>query len=225
MTGPDPDTPHPVAGHPRVGFLRPLVSAPNVEIGAYSYYDDPDGPERFLDRCVHYHFDFVGDRLVIGRFCAIATGVTFIMAGANHVAGGLSTYPFEIFGGAWGEAFPSVTPPEGRPRDTVVGNDVWIGRGATILPGVTVGDGAIVGAGAMVAADVAPYATVVGNPARVARMRFDEAVVARLLRIAWWNWPAERIARAIPAIRTGDVEALARIADEETGRAPDEPGS
>ena len=211
MTGPDPDQPRPLRDHPRVGFLRPIVSAPNVEVGAFTYYDDPDGPEHFLERCVHYHFAFVGDRLVIGRYCAIATGVRFLMNGATHAMAGLSTYPFEIFGTAWGD--PATLPPVHYPppRGTVVGNDVWIGTRATILPGVTVGDGAIVGAEAVVASDVPPYAVAVGNPARTVRLRFPPDVVDRLLAVAWWNWPPERVARAIPALRTGDVEALERL--------------
>jgi carbonic anhydrase/acetyltransferase-like protein (isoleucine patch superfamily) len=71
----------------------------------------------------------------------------------------------------------------------VIGDDVWIGYGATILGSVTVGTGSIVGARALVAADVPPYSVVGGVPARVLRKRFDDDVVARLLRIAWWDWP------------------------------------
>ena len=75
MHGPDPMTPHPMAGFPRVGFLRPLVKNPNVVVGEYTDSDDPDGPEHFEAKCVLYHFPSVGDRLVIGRFCALALDV------------------------------------------------------------------------------------------------------------------------------------------------------
>ena len=126
MNGPAPDNPHPMAGFPQVGFLRPLVKNPNIEVGDYSYYDDPAGPEHFESQCVLYHFPFIGDKLVIGKFCALARGVKFIMNGANHQMSGFSTYPFYIFGGGWEAAtpLPSDFPFKG---DTVVGNDVWLG--------------------------------------------------------------------------------------------------
>ncbi|MDN2566286.1 CatB-related O-acetyltransferase [Aquibium sp. A9E412] len=212
MHGPDPMTPHPMPGHDRVGFLKPIVDRPNIEIGDYTYYDDPDGPERFVDKCVLYHYPFVGDRLVIGRFCALAAGLAFVMNGANHAMTGFSTFPFNIFGNGWEEGFDPAAWSAGLRGDTVVGNDVWIGMQATILPGVTIGDGAIVAAKAVVGSDVPPYAVVAGNPARVVRMRFDEATVARLLAVAWWHWPAGRIGRNLDAIRGADIARLEQAA-------------
>jgi virginiamycin A acetyltransferase len=197
-----------VAGFSRVGFLRAVVKTPGVEVGEYTYYDDPDGPEHFVERCVLYHYPFVGDRLVIGRFCAIAARVRFIMNGANHAMGGFSTYPFNIFGGGWEEGFDPATWDAENLGDTVVGHDVWLGMEALVMPGVNVGSGAIVAARSVVAADVPPYAIVAGNPARVVRMRFDEGTVARLLAIAWWDWPVERITRNLDAIRGADLAAL-----------------
>lgn len=208
MQGPDPLNPHPMPGFPRVAFLKPLVDAPNIEIGDYTYYDDPAGPEHFVGKCVLYHYDFVGDRLVIGRFCALAEGVTFIMNGANHATAGFSTYPFNIFGSGWEKGFDPATWAAELRGDTVVGNDVWIGMQATILPGVTIGDGAIVAAKAVVSGDVPPYAIVAGNPARVVRMRYDEATVARLLAVAWWDWPVDKITRNLDAIRGADIARL-----------------
>ncbi|GBU18499.1 MULTISPECIES: CatB-related O-acetyltransferase [Methylobacterium] len=204
--GPDPAGLHPLAGHPRTVFIRNLDLPENVEVGAYSYYDDPAGPQAFLDSIL-YHFAFLGDRLRIGRFCAIAAGTRFLMNGGNHRLDAPSTYPFPIFGGAWAQAYEI----EGKfPNrgDTVIGNDVWLGYGSTIMPGVTVGDGAVVAAMSVVTRDVPPYAIVAGNPARVVRLRFPEPDVARLRRIAWWNWDAERITRHLRAIGDGDVDAL-----------------
>jgi virginiamycin A acetyltransferase len=195
-------------GFPRVCYLRPVITRPNIEVGEYTYYDDPDSPERFEEKCVLYHYDFVGDRLVIGRFCALATGVTFIMNGANHAMDGFSTYPFEIFGGGWEAGFDFADAPKRSRGDTVVGHDVWIGRGAVIMPGVTIGSGAIVASASVVTKDVPPYAIVGGNPAHVIRMRFDEATVAALLEIAWWDWNAEKIGRHRHAIRGVDLEKL-----------------
>ena len=213
MHGPDPSTPYPMAGQPRVGFLKPLVDDPQIEIGDFTYYDDPDGPEHFAERCVLYKYPFIGDRLLIGRFCALATGVRFIMNGANHALGGFSTFPFSIFGKGWEAGFDPATFIEGTRGDTVVGNDVWIGRESVIMPGVTIGDGAIVAARSVVVSDIPAYAIAGGNPARTIRMRFDEATIARLLDIAWWNWPPGKITSAIDAIRGADIDALQRASE------------
>ncbi len=206
--GPRPELKHPIAMHPRVGFLKPLVDQPNIEIGDYTYYDSPEGPEKFVDHCVLHHYPFIGDRLVIGRFCAIAEGAQFIMNGANHAMSGFSTYPFNIFGDGWEKGFdPSTWRREIR-GDTIVKNDVWIGMKSVILPGVSIGNGAIVAAKAVVSHDVPDYAIVAGNPARVVKMRFDDRTVERLLALAWWDWPADKITRNLDAIRGSDIDAL-----------------
>jgi virginiamycin A acetyltransferase len=197
-------------GQPSVMFLRNLPGLPdNVEVGEFTYYDDPAGPDAFLAN-VRYHFAFRGDRLRIGRYCAIATGATFVMNGGNHRIDGISTFPFPIFEawrGKWaGEMdFPTR-------GDTRVGNDVWIGYDALVMPGVTIGDGAVVATRSVVTGDVPAYAIVGGNPARVIRRRFDDAAVERLLAIAWWDWPPERVSEAIPLISGGDVDALEAFA-------------
>lgn len=207
--GPNPDQTYPLAATKQVAFLKNVVDHPLIQIGDYTYYDDPDGPEHFAERCVRYHYDHMGDCLRIGRFCAIAYGVQFIMNGANHALDGVSTYPFSIFGNGWEDPDQDWT--KGSRGDIIVGNDVWIGRGATIMPGVAIGDGAIVGTGAVVTRNVPAYAIVAGNPANVLKMRFPEDVIAQLLDIAWWNWPPEKITANLVAIRGGDVKALAAI--------------
>lgn len=208
MAGPNPNLKHPIPMHKRVGFLKPLVDAENIEIGDFTYYDDPDGPDLFQTKCVLHHYPFIGDRLIIGKFCAIAEGARFIMNGANHALSGFSTYPFNIFGGGWEKGFdPSTWSREIR-GDTVIGNDVWIGMEAVVLPGVKIGDGSIVAAKAVVSHDVPPYSIVAGNPAKAVKMRFDRLTVARLLDIAWWDWPIEKITRNIDAIRGANLAAL-----------------
>jgi virginiamycin A acetyltransferase len=209
----------PTALHPQVfpdgtvntGLVQLSVAIrhPNIEVGHRTYASDFDPPEDWAARLAPYLYPGAPERLVIGRYGQIAQGARFITASANHAMGGITTYPFAIFDpaalAAYGAEF------EGLP-DTVVGHDVWIGHGAMLLPGLRIGSGAIVGAGAVVARDVPPYAVVAGNPARVVRMRFPEAEVARLLDFAWWDWPDERIEAALPALLAADVRDLARFA-------------
>ena len=95
------------------------------------------------------------------------------------------------------------------PGDTVLGNDVWLGYGVTVLPGVRIGHGAIVGAGSVVTADVPDYGVVAGNPARLIRMRFSEEDVALLLRLAWWDWPVDKVTRHARTLMTGSPAELA----------------
>lgn len=208
MVGPDPDTTYPLPAHPRVCFLKNVIDRANISVGDYTYYDDPVEPERFAEKRVLYHYEFLGDRLVIGRFCAIAAGATFIMNGANHAMGGFSTYPFQIFGNGWETGFDVDDYKTSLRGDTIVGNDVWIGMEATIMPGVTVGDGAIIAAKSVVTGNVPPYAVVGGNPARVMRRRFPDAMIAALLEIAWWNWDVDKITRNLGAIMGTDLAAL-----------------
>ncbi|WP_300164111.1 CatB-related O-acetyltransferase [Solidesulfovibrio sp.] len=181
-------------------------------MGDFTYFDVTGAPgaraEDFETHNVLYHFDWIGDNLVIGSFCALGSGVRFIMNGANHELSPLTTYPFGIFTDGWEAAAPLCQ----TRGDTVVGNDVWIGYDVTIMPGRAIGHGAVVGSGSLVAKDVPPYAIVGGNPARVIRQRFPDDVVARLLAVAWWDWPPEKIARHLPRIAGADVDALERTA-------------
>jgi virginiamycin A acetyltransferase len=212
MTLPDPDVLHPLPDHPRVVHLRPLAEGrANVTIGPFAYYDDPEQAEAFFDRNVLHHHAFLGDRLTIGAFTAIATGARIVMNGANHDLRGFTTFPFDVFPG-WDQDFDLAGYRAQTRGDTVIGPDVWIGGEAWILPGVTIGAGAIVAAKAVVTRDVAPYAVVAGNPAQEVRRRYDPDTVARLLRLAWWDWPVERLRPALPALRRGDLAALEALA-------------
>ncbi|MBO6509070.1 MAG: CatB-related O-acetyltransferase [Roseibium sp.] len=214
MHAPSPDTTHPFNGEPHTVFLKNVITRPTIEVGDYSYYNDENHAADFENRNVRYHFDFVGDRLKIGKFCALASGTTFIMNGANHAMTGFSTYPFNIFGDAWREGFDPDTIFKHLRGDTVVRHDVWFGTNSTVMPGVTICSGAIIGANTVVSCDVPPYAIVVGNPGRVVRLRFEESVIERLLDIAWWHWPVERITRNLAAIRGAEIDALERAAEE-----------
>lgn len=206
MYGADPKDKHPMRGFPQICFIQNTVSNPNIIIGDYTYYDDPEDSENF-ERNVLYHFPFIGDRLIIGKFCALARGVKFIMNGANHKLDGFSSYPFQIFGNGWEKVAPQTgeLPYKG---DTVIGNDVWVGYEAVIMPGVQVGDGAIVAAKSVVVSDVSPYTIVGGNPAKCIRQRFEDDVIRALLEVAWWNWDIEKITHNLEKIVAADIEAL-----------------
>jgi len=216
MHGPSPEEIRPFNGEPHTVFLKNVVTKPTIEIGDYTYYNDEKNAAEFEIRNVRYHFDFVGDRLKIGKFCALAQGTTFIMSGANHAMTGFSTYPFNIFQNGWEETFDPATIFDHLKGDTLVENDVWFGTNAVVMPGVTICSGAIIGAHAVVASDVPPYSVVVGNPAQVVKLRFDEATIERLLEIAWWDWPLERISRHLNAIRGADLKTLQAAAETES---------
>ncbi|UOG37374.1 CatB-related O-acetyltransferase [Leptospira noguchii] len=205
--GPNPLTPYPFPEFPRIGFLKNFIQSTLIEVGDYTYYDDPDGPERFEKENVLYHYDFRGDKLVIGKFCAIATGVKFIMNGANHKMSAFSTFPFAIFSNGWEKAMPKPAdfPDKG---DTIVGNDVWIGTNAIILPGVKIGDGAIIGAYSVVAKDVPAYTIVAGNPSQVIRERFSTEVKEKLLKLKWWDWTPKKITDSLDFLTTLDFKKL-----------------
>jgi len=196
-------------GFPQVGYLKNFITSPNIEVGDYTYYDDPDGPEHF-EKNVLYHFDFIGDKLIIGKFCAIAKDVTFIMNGANHKSTGFSTYPFFIFGNGWEKSAPQ---PGDLPfkGNTEIGNDVWIGYNATIMPGVKIGSGAIIASKSVVTNDVPAYAVVGGNPAKIIKQRFDDKTINALLSIAWWDWSSDKITAHLDAITQNNLDLLSKL--------------
>ena len=206
MTGPDPSKLFPNEKIRSLCFIKNAIKRSNIIVGDYTYYDDPDGSENF-EKHVTHHYEFIGDKLIIGKFCAIGRGVEFIMNGANHVMKGITTYPFNILGGGWEKYTPKLSdlPIKG---DTVVGNDVWIGQNVTVLPGVHIGDGAIVGANSVVSRDVPPYHIVGGNPAKIIRKRFDDNIIDSLLELKWWDWPVEKITENIEFLCNGDLSEL-----------------
>lgn len=205
MKGPDKDAIYPLEGHRRLCFLKNIIQNPNIIVGDYTYYDDFENVYNF-EKNVKYHFDFIGDKLIIGKYCMIASDVTFIMNGGNHLSESISAYPFAIFGNGWEGAMDGKSYP--YKGDTLIGNDVWIGYKAVIMPGVKIGDGAIIASKSVVTKDVAPYAIVGGNPAREIKKRFDDAKIEKLLSIQWWNWPPEKIGTHVHLLAGGDVEGL-----------------
>lgn len=207
---PDPSVRFPLAHTDRTVFLKPFIESSNIEVGDYTYFDDPDAATEFERNNVLYAFG--PEKLIIGRYCALASGTRFIMAGANHATAGVSTFPFTIFGGTWAEDTMDIITSVPSRGDTVVGNDVWFGFNSLIMPGVRIGDGAIIATGAVVTADVAPYTIVGGNPAKPVKQRFSDEDVARLLRAAWWDWPVELITTHVRTIMGGTPDEIEKIA-------------
>lgn len=210
---PDPARRHPIVlpnGEPHLGtvHLRAVLDHPNIEVGEFTYYSDVHTePEANLaERLAPYLFRGAPETLRIGKFCQIASDVRFLTAGANHETRALTSYPFPVFDPATIADYAPDT------RDTVIGNDVWLGYGALVCPGARIGSGVIVGAGAVVRGRVPDYAVLAGNPAAVVRMRFPDDVIAKLVTLAWWDWPADRIEAAAPALMAGDIAALERYA-------------
>ncbi|MDR1518885.1 MAG: CatB-related O-acetyltransferase [Planctomycetota bacterium] len=199
---PDPNNPRPVPGFD-VTYVKPTLARPNIIVGDFTYYSGLD----FESRVTH-HYDFYGDKLIIGKFCQIAAGVEFVMNGANHQMNCLSTFPFYIFEN-WRENAPPLAkfPLKG---DTIVGNDVWIGRDATILPGVRIGDGAIIGMKSVVGRDIDPYAVAAGNPAKVVRKRFDDELIELMLKLKWWDLPIAEIIGLAPLLHDDNIENARR---------------
>ncbi len=201
---PSPHSKYPLENKTSLVYLKNIIKNPNIIVGDYTYYHDFDNPENF-EKNILYHFEFENDKLIIGKFCSIASDVKFIMNGGNHRTDWLTNYPFPIFGGGWEIAMPDSWPNKG---DTIVGNDVWIGYNATIMPGIHIGDGAIIGAQSVVTRNIEPYTIVGGNPAKEIRKLFDNSIIQELLEIRWWDWEIEKITRNIKIICSGDTQGL-----------------
>ena len=209
--GPNPNVIFPNPKIPSLCFIKNVVKNPNIIVGEYTYYDDINGAENFESHVTH-HYDFIGDKLIIGKFCAIAKGIEFIMNGANHRINSITTYPFNIMGNGWEKSALSLSELKLK-GDTIVGNDVWIGQNVTVLPAVHIGDGAIIGANSVVAKDIPPYSVAVGNPCEVKRKRFDEDLIEYLLQIKWWDWNTEKIFKNMEALCSGDLSKIKNIVD------------
>jgi len=211
---PAPDVRNPLIlpdghAHPGTVFLKPVIDHPRIEVGEYTYASAHHPPQNWGATLAPYLFPFSPEKLVIGKFCQIASGVQFITASANHRFDGFSSYPFAIFDGDSETGRPSMPGPG---PDTLVGHDAWIGTGATILPGAEIGNGVIIGAGSVVAGQIPAYSIVGGNPAKLLRPRFAPDVVADLQRLCWWDWSLDRILQAEAAICGGDLDLLQEAA-------------
>ena len=187
---PNPNMVHPITGYENEIYIKPTIKNPNIIVGDFSYIAD----------------SWNGDKLIIGKFCQVASGVEFMMNGANHQMNAISTFPFYTLED-WDMEPPAISdlPIKG---DTIIGNDVWIGQNATILPGVHIGDGAIIGANSVVGQNIEPYTIVVGNPATVLRKRFDDELIELLLRFKWWDKSIDDINTLIPLLTCSKLDKV-----------------
>ena len=198
---PNPNLIFPIKNLDSITYVKPSVKNPNIIVGDFTYFADKD-----FEKYVTHHYDFIGDKLIIGKFCQIAAGVEFIMNGANHQMNAVSTYPFYIFG-TWEQSAPNKKdlPLKG---DTIIGNDVWIGQNVTILPGVHIGDGVIIGANSVVGNSVEPYTIIAGNPAKGIRKRFDPELIEIMEKLKWWDKSIEEINSLIPILTCSDLNKV-----------------
>lgn len=189
-------------------IIKDHITNPNIIAGKYSYYSGYYHGHSF-DDCARYLFpdrDDV-DKLIIGSFCSIGSGASFIMAGnQGHRYDWISSFPFFYMPEV--ATFSKSRDAFQKASDTIVGNDVWIGSEAIIMPGVRIGDGAVIGSRALVTKDVEPYAIVGGNPAKLIRKRFCDEDIEKLLEMQWWNWDEKLLAEAMPLLCSGDVGQL-----------------
>ena len=196
---PNPNTINPIAGYDKEIYIKPTIKNKNIIVGDFSYIADSD-----FESHVTHHYEWNNDKLIIGKFCQITSGVEFIMNGANHQMNAVSTFPFYTLEG-WEQTPPTQNdlPIKG---DTIIGNDVWIGQNVTILPGVHIGDGAIIGANSVVGSNVEPYTIVVGNPAKALRKRFDEELIDIMEKLKWWDKSIEEINNLISLLTNSNLE-------------------
>ena len=202
---------YPRTGDTQTVYLKSVITRPTIEVGEFTIYNDfVNDPRDFEKNNVLYHYPINQDRLIIGKFCSIACGAKFIFNCANHTLKSLSTYTFPLFFEEWDLPKSEVATAWDNKGDIIIGNDVWIGYDAVIMAGVKIGDGAIIGARAVVTKDVEPYSVVGGVPAKEIRKRFATDIIEKLQNLQWWNWPVERIKKAIHLIQSGNIEDLVK---------------
>jgi len=196
-------------------MIKDSVKCRHIIVGDYSYYSGYYHGKAFED-CVMYLDELDNacdsstiDRLIIGKFCSIATGAKFMMGGTQgHNYQWIASYPLDAFDEDF-DGYRSVPPKAHKLKgDTVIGNDVWIGAESMIMPGVHIADGAVIAARAVVTKTVGPYEIWGGNPAQLIKKRFSEADIQKLLQIQWWNWDLVTLKRNLNALRTDNVQLL-----------------
>ncbi|KJV80311.1 chloramphenicol acetyltransferase [Rickettsia hoogstraalii str. RCCE3] len=197
-------------------FIKDHVKSKHIIAGDYSYYYSGYYHGTTFDDCVmyldaednRYKLDEI-DKLIIGKFCSIATGVKFMMGGTQgYNYNWIASYPLDSFDEDF-DNYETIPPKAYRLKgDTVLGNDVWIGAESMIMPGVKIADGAIVGARSLVTKNIGAYEIWGGNPAKLIKKRFSDDDIAKLLQIKWWDWNDDKIKQNLSLLRDSNVKAL-----------------
>jgi len=197
----------PRTNDPHTCHLKEIITNNNIIIGDYTYYHDFNDPKQFEKKNVIYQYPINNDKLIIGKFCSIASGAKFLFNGGNHRKDSFANYPFAIFYELWEHCLPinSIWDNKG---DIIIGNDVWIGHEAIIMAGVKIGNGARIATRAVVTKDVKAYTVVGGIPARNIKMRFDESTIELLEQIEWWNMDKEEIKKNINILMNNNINEL-----------------
>jgi chloramphenicol O-acetyltransferase type B len=201
-------------------FIKDHLTCKHIIAGDYSYYSGYYHGHSFED-CVMYldakdnkFSPDETDRLIIGKFCAIASGVKFIMGGnQGHNHSFFTSYPLEILREDFDGYKNCSSIAYKRKGNTVVSSDVWIGVEALILSGIKIADGAVIGARSVITKNIGPYEIWAGNPAKLIRKRFSDDIIELLLKIQWWNWDIEKIRANINVLASNDVEKLRKLLD------------
>lgn len=195
-------------------YIKNIVKAPNVHIGEFTFYDTHGtvGVDFEQDNIL-YNVPGHGD-LHIGKFCSIAYGVEIIMGAANHSINSFSSYPFNLISKNWASRLGMSKEDMPDKGDTVIGNDVWIGRKTRIMPGVKIGDGAIIGSYSVVSKDIPPYTIAAGDPIKIIRQRFAPEMIDFLEHIKWWDFTPRQLERAIPYLSSVDLEHSRKALEE-----------
>lgn len=180
--------------------------SPHIIVGEHSYYSGFYHGHEF-DHCVLYLDEKDDktnqiDKLIIGKYCSIASGAKFMLGGTQgHNYEWISAYPLDKFDGSEFLA-------QKWKGDTVIGNDVWIGFEALIMPGIHIADGAVIGARSVVTKNVGPYEIWGGNPAKLIKKRFSDEQIQKLLDLKWWNFDEQTIKENLPFLRSNDIDGL-----------------
>ncbi|NMM55016.1 CatB-related O-acetyltransferase [Paenibacillus aquistagni] len=197
-----------------IKYLKDIVTNPMIEVGEYSYYSGYYDQHDFEDGCVRYlwgddrsrklfnpieQYGWVLDKLIIGNYVCIASGVIILMGGNhNHHPEWITVYPF----------VEQINNSYERKGDTIIESDAWIGMNAMIMPGVNIGEGAIVAAGSVVVKDVPAYTIVGGNPAKEIKKRFTDEEIAKLKEMRWYDWERKQIERASHLLSSSSIHQL-----------------
>lgn len=209
---------YPNSNNKNMIYIKNVVKAKNIHIGEFTYYDSHGKVNVNFERDnILYNFPGHGD-LYIGKFCSLAYGIEIIMGAANHSTKSFSTYTFSLISDNWAKRLGMTKEDMPPIKDTVIGNDVWIGRKSRIMPGVKIGNGAIIGGYSVVSKDVPAYCVAVGSPIKIIKKRFDDDTIEFLEKIKWWNFKPKYLEEAITYLSTIDLEnakiKLAEIAEK-----------